>query len=170
VRSLGKTDLTVLRNDKFKIEQLKKFDKILLSPGPGIPLEAGLMPDVVRTYASSKSILGVCLGHQCIGEIFGASLINMPQPVHGMGQITTITKSDEAIFKGIPQKFTTARYHSWLVSTNNLPDCIKITAIDDMGDIMALSHDKFDVKGVQFHPESVLTEHGEIIMRNWINS
>jgi anthranilate synthase component 2 len=168
VRKLGHTNLEVHRNDKIAPKEVDRFGAIILSPGPGIPLEAGNMPEIVRTYAPRKRILGVCLGHQCIGEIFGGTLVNMPQPVHGKGTPTVVTDREDYLFRGLPERFTTGRYHSWLVGRPDFPRELAVSAEDDAGNIMALRHRKYDVRGVQFHPESVLTEHGEELMRNWL--
>ena len=168
LRELGVTDLTVARNDKIPLEKVAEFDKIVLSPGPGIPLEAGIMPDIVREYGPKKSILGICLGHQCIGEVYGGTLINMGYPVHGKGVQAIVTDKNERIFKGVPERLIVGRYHSWLVDRKGFPDCLAVTATDEKGDIMALRHKKFDLCGVQFHPESVLTEHGAKMMGNWL--
>lgn len=167
VKELTSGDVTVWRNDKFKIEDVKKFDKIILSPGPGIPLEAGLMPATVREYGSSKSILGVCLGHQCIGEIYGGTLTNLSKPFHGKAINTKVIVQD-SIFKNVPEHFESARYHSWVVDSDNFPSDLEITASDENGLVMALRHKNLDVKGVQFHPESVLTKVGHTIMSNWL--
>ncbi len=168
LRHLGVTEIAVHRNDKISVDEAGRFKKILLSPGPGIPLEAGIMPEVVRTYGKTHSIFGVCLGHQCIGEVYGGTLINMKHPVHGKSVKTKILDSNEALFKGLPSEIETGRYHSWLVSKEGFPDSLRITAVDDKGDVMALSHKTFDVRGVQFHPESILTDLGEQMMRNWL--
>ena len=168
IRAIGGSELEVRRNDKLELGLVEDFDKILLSPGPGLPLEAGLMPEIVRQFAPRKSILGVCLGHQCIGEVFGAQLVNMREVVHGKGIEIEVAVGDEPLFQGVSARFVGGRYHSWLVSRENFPSCLRITAVDDKGDIMALSHRSYDVRGVQFHPESVLTEAGERIMRNWL--
>lgn len=161
----------VFRNDKIALEDVEKYDKILLSPGPGLPSEAGIMPELVRRFAPTKSILGVCLGHQCIAENFGARLENMPRVCHGFGLETSVTVSDETLFHGMPEKFQSGRYHSWTVSNENLPDCLEVTATDAEGRIMALRHRELDdVRGVQFHPESVLTPEGAIIVRNWLEN
>ncbi len=170
VRHLGVRELDVRRNDKLTLEEAQAYDKILLSPGPGLPSEAGLMPEIVKRCAAEKSILGVCLGHQCIGEIFGAKLINMQDVVHGKGVEMQIVDPDEPLFRGLPQRFVGGRYHSWLVSGEDFPECLKVTAVDAKGDIMALSHRSLDVKGLQFHPESVLTELGKEIVANWLRS
>lgn len=160
----------VFRNDKITLEMVEKYDKILLSPGPGIPCEAGIMPEIVREFASRKSILGVCLGHQCIGETFGAQLENMTRVCHGFGLETVVTKSDEKLFQNVPPNFQSGRYHSWVVANENLPDCLEVTARDLENRIMALRHKTFDVRGIQFHPESVLTPDGAIIIKNWLES
>lgn len=170
LRSLGVKDLDVFRNDKISLEEVNQYSHIVLSPGPGIPSEAGIMPDLVRKYAGSKKILGVCLGHQCIGEVFGAKLENLGSPVHGKGWPTIILDPEEILFKGLGQNFISGRYHSWVVSKKNLPDCLKITAEDSQGSIMALRHNTYDVCGVQFHPESILTPEGHLIIKNWLDS
>lgn len=159
----------VIRNDKIALEDVAKYDKILLSPGPGIPVEAGIMPEIVREYAATKSILGVCLGHQCIGEIFGATLENMPKVCHGFGLQTIVTIEDEKLFRDVPRNFDSGRYHSWTVSNVDFPDDLEITANDNENRVMALRHKNYDVRGIQFHPESVLTPQGAVIMRNWLN-
>ncbi|MGC4039919.1 MAG: aminodeoxychorismate/anthranilate synthase component II [Flavobacterium sp.] len=164
------TEVTVLRNDEFELEELQPFDKILLSPGPGIPDEAGLLKAVISTYAKNKSILGVCLGQQAIGEVFGGSLTNLDKVYHGVA--TKVTKSviDEILFDGLPNEFEVGRYHSWVVAANDFPSVLEITSTDENGEIMSLRHKTLDVKGVQFHPESVLTPFGKQILKNWINS
>ena len=166
VRKLG-SDVTVFRNDQFELDVLKDFDKILLSPGPGIPSEAGLLTDVIRTYASSKPILGVCLGHQAIGEVFGGSLTNLSEVFHGVATEGTNLQRDY-IFNNLPTRITMGRYHSWVVDRDTLPKCLEITAESDEGYIMALRHTEYDVHGIQFHPESVLTPMGETIVDNWL--
>ena len=167
VRSLG-VQVTVLRNDRFGLEELEAFDKIILSPGPGIPSEAGLLPDVIRTYAGRKPILGVCLGHQAIGEVFGAKLENLSDVFHGVATEGTQFGSDP-IFSGLPERIVMGRYHSWVVSRNGFPDCLEITAESYEGQIMALRHREYDIHGIQFHPESVLTPEGFKIIDNWLN-
>ncbi len=166
VRKLG-GDVTVFRNDQFELDTLKDFDKILLSPGPGIPSEAGLLIDVIRTYATSKPILGVCLGHQAIGEVFGGSLTNLSEVFHGVATEGTNLQRDY-IFSGLPQRITMGRYHSWVVDRDTLPQCLEITAESDEGYVMALRHREYDIHGIQFHPESVLTPMGETIVSNWL--
>ncbi len=162
--------VTVYRNDEFELEELEKFDKILLSPGPGIPNEAGLLKQVIQRYASSKSILGVCLGQQAIGEVFGGNLINLEKVFHGVATKTTLSVTDEPLFKNIPTEFEVGRYHSWVVNQDNFPEILEITSVDENGQIMSLRHKTLDVRGVQFHPESVLTPHGKQILENWINA
>ncbi len=163
-------DTEVWRNDKFKIEDVEAFDKILLSPGPGIPSEAGLLLEVIKTYAKTKSILGVCLGQQAIAEVFGGELYNLAKPVHGTATNIVITDPEEVIFKGLQNGFKIGRYHSWAVVSENLPKELLITATDEKGVMMALRHRDLDVRGVQFHPESVLTENGKEMIFNWLNA
>ena len=151
------------------LKEIERFDKILLSPGPGIPSEAGLLLDLIKMYAPTKSILGVCLGQQAIAEAFGGSLINLDKVFHGLATPIEIIK-DDVLFKGLPKKFNAGRYHSWVVNPKDLPSELEVTALDENGQIMALRHKKYKVHAVQFHPESVLTEHGEEMIRNWINS
>ncbi len=165
-------DVTVFRNDQFRLEELQQFDKIVLSPGPGIPSEAGLLLDVIRTYAPTKPMLGVCLGHQAIGEVFGARLLNLDDVVHGVATPCRIVASDP-IFDGLLNKITVGRYHSWVVSQEDFPSCLEITAVSDDGgsvpNIMALRHREYEVHGIQFHPESVLTPEGKIIIKNFLD-
>ena len=175
----------VYRNDQIPLEKVKDFDKIILSPGPGIPEEAGLLLPLIKEYASSKSILGVCLGHQAIGEAFGGSLVNLSTVYHGVatpvrivsGELSvvsevnsplTIHHSGSRLFDGLPGTIEAGRYHSWIVSDEGFPGDLEVTARDDNNYIMALQHKKYDVQGVQFHPESVLTPDGEKIMSNWL--
>ncbi|TCD27952.1 aminodeoxychorismate/anthranilate synthase component II [Pedobacter psychrodurus] len=160
----------VWRNDKFDLADVEKYDKILLSPGPGIPEEAGLLLDVIRTYAPTKSIFGVCLGQQAIAEVFGGTLLNLGRPMHGIATPVTVVDGDEPLFWECPQTINVGRYHSWVVSKDNFPSCLKITARDHKNEIMALRHETLDVRGVQFHPESVLTEYGKQMMENWLTS
>lgn len=163
-------DATVWRNDKFELKDLATFDKILLSPGPGLPSESGLLLDVIREYGSTKSILGVCLGLQAITEVYGGSLYNLKKPVHGTATPLNILKPDEILFKGIPNNFMVGRYHSWAADKTSFPDEMEITAVDSEGVIMAIAHKTLDVKGVQFHPESILSEHGKEIVGNWLEN
>jgi anthranilate synthase component 2 len=166
VKELG-AQVTVLRNDLFELPQLEEFSKIILSPGPGIPSEAGLLLDVIRTYAGKKPILGVCLGHQAIGEVFGGKLENLSEVFHGVATEGTQFGNDE-IFYGLPNRITMGRYHSWVVSKEDFPDCLEITAESDEGQIMALRHRQYNIRGIQFHPESVLTPDGRKILQNWM--
>lgn len=168
VRQLG-ASVTVYRNDQFEMSQLEPFDKIILSPGPGIPSEAGLLLDVVRTYAGRKPILGVCLGHQAIAEVFGARLTNLAEVYHGVATEGTQFNND-VVFEGLPQRIVMGRYHSWVVDRAGFPDCLQVTAVSDDGQIMALRHKQLDVHGIQFHPESVLTPMGGQMVRNWMEA
>ncbi len=168
VKELGYTDVDVFRNDKIALEDVAKYDKIILSPGPGIPSEAGLLLPLIKEYAGKRPILGVCLGHQAIGEAFGAQLKNLEDVYHGVATRINITQPDY-IFDTLGRELEVGRYHSWIVDNNGLPDCIEITATDNNGQIMALKHKEFDVHGVQFHPESVLTPAGETIVKNFLN-
>ena len=170
VRKLGFTNIEIHRNDVLPLEDVKRFDKIILSPGPGIPSEAGLLLPLIKEYAATKSILGVCLGHQAIAEAFGGTLINLTSVLHGVATPITILKPEDVLFKGLPKTIEAGRYHSWAVERSSFPDCFDITAEDAEGQIMALAHKQFDVHGVQFHPESVLTPMGERLLNNWLNS
>lgn len=167
VNELGR-DVEVWRNDKFELADVAQYDKILLSPGPGIPEEAGLLLDVIKTYAPTKSIFGVCLGQQAIAEAFGGTLLNLGRPMHGIATPITVLDEQEVLFKDCPSVINVGRYHSWVVSNYGFPDCLKITARDETDEIMALRHKELDVRGVQFHPESVLTDHGKQMMKNWL--
>lgn len=167
VKKLGFTDVEVYRNDRISLEEINRFDKIILSPGPGVPSESGILLDLIKTYASSKSIFGVCLGVQAIAEAFGGSLLNLPQVYHGIASEVSIF-DDEVLFRNLPETITAGRYHSWVVNDSTLPPCLQVTAKDEQGTIMALKHRTLDVRGVQFHPESVLTPSGEQILKNWL--
>ena len=166
VKELG-TEVDVLRNDKFELEELEKYDKIILSPGPGIPEEAGLLLEVIRTYAGRKPILGVCLGEQAIGQAFGGKLTNLSEVFHGI-QTNVKIKNKDYIFDGLPTEIPVGRYHSWVVDTDGFPEELVVTAISPEGQIMALKHREYDVHGIQFHPESVLTPDGKQIVGNWL--
>jgi anthranilate synthase component II len=163
-------EVTVYRNDEFDIDEVKKFDKILLSPGPGVPDEAGLLKTVIKTYAPTKSILGVCLGQQAIGEVFGGTLTNLEKVYHGVATKVNITVHDENLYKGLEKQIEVGRYHSWVVNPEGFPNDLEITSVDTNGQIMSLRHKKFDVRGVQYHPESILTPFGKKILENWVNS
>ena len=168
VNELG-LECEVWRNDQFRLEEVEAFDKIILSPGPGIPSEAGLLLKVIEKYADKKSIFGVCLGQQAIAEVFGGELHNLSRPMHGLATPIKVTDNTEKLFAGLPETFSVGRYHSWVVAEKGLPDEIAVTAIDEKDNsIMALRHKTYDVRGVQFHPESVLTEYGKEMMHNWI--
>ena len=162
-------EVTVYRNDEFDIDEISGFDKILLSPGPGIPDEAGLLKAVITKYAPTKSILGVCLGQQAIGEVFGGTLSNLDKVYHGVATLVKTSVNDELLFEGLGNEFEVGRYHSWVVDTN-LPDVLEATSFDENGQVMSLRHKTFDVRGVQFHPESVLTPNGKKILENWLKS
>jgi anthranilate synthase component II len=163
-------DVEVHRNDKIALKDIEKYDKILLSPGPGIPEEAGILLDVIKEYAPTKPILGVCLGHQAIGEAFGGKLHNMGEVLHGVTTKCIITDPQEKLFQDIPAEIEVCRYHSWTVIPESLPADIKVTAIDENGFVMAQSHTLYDVRGVQFHPEAFLTEYGVKMIENWANN
>lgn len=160
-------EVTVVRNDKFQMEELAPYDKIVLSPGPGIPSEAGLLKPVIETYAPLKPILGICLGEQAIGEVFGGTLYNLPQVFHGVQTPAHIVK-DDYLFEGLPIDLKVGRYHSWVLKQEGLPSCLEVTAVSDEGQIMALRHTAYDVHGIQFHPESILTPDGRQMIRNFV--
>ena len=166
VKELG-AEVTVMRNDQFAMNDLQAYDKIILSPGPGIPAEAGLLLDVIRTYAGKKPMLGVCLGHQAIGEVFGAELTNLSEVYHGV-QTEGTQLGNDPIFATLPARIAMGRYHSWVVSREQFPQCLEITALSDNGMIMALRHKQYNIHGIQFHPESVLTPQGRTIIDNWL--
>ena len=162
-------EVTVYRNDEFDIDEIAHFDKILLSPGPGIPDEAGLLKAVIAKYAPTKSILGVCLGQQAIGEVFGGTLSNLDKVYHGVASMVKTSVDDELLFEGLGNEFEVGRYHSWVVDAS-LPDALEATSFDENGQVMSLRHKTYDVRGVQFHPESVLTPNGKKILENWLKS
>ena len=166
VKQLG-AKVEVFRNDQFTLNQLERFTKIILSPGPGIPEEAGLLMDVIRTYAGRKPMLGVCLGHQAIAEVFGGKLVNLKEVYHGIATEGTQFGNDP-IFSGLPKRIVMGRYHCWVVDRAGFPDCLEVTAMSDDGQIMALRHRNYNIHGIQFHPESVLTPEGATIVRNWL--
>lgn len=174
VEKILHTKTDVFRNDEISLEQVEEYDKIILSPGPGIPEEAGLLLPLIKKYAASKSILGVCLGHQAIGEAFGGKLINLSTVYHGVATDIEVAKNKAAkknrLFEGLPDRIEVGRYHSWIVSDESFPEVLEVTARDENGYIMALQHKEYDVQGVQFHPESVLTPDGEKILRNWLET
>ena len=166
LKELG-AEVEVVRNDKFELKDLEQYDKIVLSPGPGIPSEAGLLLDVIRTYAGHKPILGVCLGHQAIGEVFGASLENLKEVYHGV-QTEGTQLGNDYIFDGLPERVMMGRYHSWVVAKDSVPESLEVTAMSDDGEIMAMRHRQYDIHGIQFHPESVLTPEGQTIVGNFL--
>ena len=160
-------EVTVYRNDEFEMEEIARFDKIVLSPGPGIPEEAGLLKQVIQQYGPTKSIFGVCLGQQAIGEVYGGTLSNLDKVYHGVATTVTKAVNDELLFEGLDNEFEVGRYHSWVVDAN-LPDCLEATSFDENGQVMSLRHKTYDVRGVQFHPESVLTPNGKRMLENWV--
>jgi anthranilate synthase component 2 len=167
VEKLLRQKVEVFRNDEIPMEKVKDYDKIILSPGPGIPSEAGMLLPLIKEYAASKSILGVCLGHQAIGQSFGGELVNLSTVYHGVATPVKVLRRD-GVFEGMDERLEVGRYHSWVVSDKGFPDVLEVTARDENGYIMGLRHREFDVQGVQFHPESVLTPQGEQLMKNWL--
>ncbi|WP_185858711.1 anthranilate synthase component II [Blattabacterium cuenoti] len=170
VKTLTNNPIQVYRNNEIKLSDIEKYNKIILSPGPGIPDEAHILKPLVKTFASTKSIFGVCLGQQAIGEVFGATLLNTKEVYHGISSLIKIVDPKEILFKKLPREIKVGRYHSWIISPHNFPKELKITAIGDKGEIMALRHKSYDVRGVQFHPESILTPYGEKIIDNWLKN
>ncbi len=170
IRELGYSEqMDVFRNDKISLEAVEEYDKILLSPGPGVPKDAGIMPELLKRYAVSKSIFGVCLGHQAIAENFGSQIYNMPNVLHGIAT-KTLVEDHKGLFEGLPSHFTACRYHSWAIDPKTVNDDLVVTAVDEVGEIMGVRHKSLKVFGVQFHPESYLTEHGKQMVQNWINA
>lgn len=161
--------IDVFRNDQISLAEVEAYDKILLSPGPGIPKEAGIMPELIKRYGSTKSILGVCLGHQGIAEAYGAKLYNMPVVLHGVSSKLEVTMPADRLFQDIPSTYSICHYHSWNVDKGQLGEQLEVTAVDEFGEIMAIRHKSHDVRGVQFHPESIMTEFGHKLLQNWIN-
>jgi anthranilate synthase component II len=168
VEKITHEKVDVFRNDQISLEAVNAYDKIILSPGPGVPEEAGLLLPLIKKYAATKSILGVCLGHQAIGQAFGGTLKNLDKVYHGVATKINITDGHAPVLKGLGKAIEVGRYHSWIIAMENFPDQLQITAVDENNYIMALQHKTYDVQGVQFHPESVLTPDGEKIMRNWL--
>jgi anthranilate synthase component 2 len=163
-------DMDVIRNDQISLDDVAAYHKILLSPGPGIPEEAGILMELIKTYGATKSMLGVCLGHQAIAEVYGAELYNMPEVLHGVSSQVKVTDQTDRLFQGVPEKYKICHYHSWNVNKDKLGNKLVVTAVDEFGEIMAISHKDYDVKGVQFHPESIMTEYGHRLLRNWLES
>jgi anthranilate synthase component 2 len=170
IKKISGQPVDVIRNDELVLSDLEKYDKIVLSPGPGIPEEAGLLLDIIREFAPRKSMFGVCLGHQAIGEAFGGTLTNMNRVLHGIATPVSQVAADPILFAGLPEQFDAGRYHSWIVDAEGLPDCFEVTSTDKNGQIMSMKHKEYDVRGVQFHPESVLTPLGEKMIENWLNN
>ncbi len=171
IRELGYGNtMEIFRNDKIALEEVARYDKILLSPGPGLPADAGIMESLVRTYANEKSILGICLGHQGIAEVFGARLYNLPYVLHGVTKIARLECDKEPIFRDVPGSVRVCRYHSWAVDAASIPDDLEITAVDEENVIMGLKHKNLDVRGLQFHPEAYLTQHGIKMIDNWLKN
>lgn len=168
INEMVNVPVDIARNDQIDLESIDKYTHILLSPGPGLPDDAGILKDVIRTYAPTKSIFGVCLGMQAIGEVYGGQLINLDKVYHGVAMPITVTQKDELIFQGMPGTIQVGRYHSWVVNHETLPENLIITATDEDNRLMALRHIEYDVRGVQFHPESVLTEYGKKMIENWV--
>ncbi len=168
LRELGE-EHDVIRNDKMSLEEVGGYDRILLSPGPGVPSEAGIMPSLIKKYGNQKSILGVCLGHQAIAEAYGGEIFNLPEVYHGIATDVILSVDNEPLFEGLPKKFKVCRYHSWSVAAEEMSDDLLVTARDEAGQIMSISHREHNVRGVQFHPESILTEHGKAMIQNWLN-
>lgn len=169
IKELTNEPVDVYRNDEISLEEVGKYDKILLSPGPGVPDEAGIMKELIAKYGETKSIFGVCLGVQAIAEVYGGSIYNLNKVYHGISTPVEINDTNDITFKGLPKKFEAGRYHSWVVS-NKMPECLSISARDLDGQVMAIRHKTLDVRGVQFHPESVLTEHGHEMIKNWLEA
>ncbi len=160
--------VTVKRNDEIGLEEVENYERILLSPGPGLPVDAGVMMDLIKRYGSTKNILGVCLGHQAIAESFGGKLMNLQRPSHGEAKATIVVDEEEGLYRGIPKTFQTGRYHSWAVEEKTLPSCLIVTAVDEVGVIMSFRHQELPIKGIQYHPESILSEYGKQIICNWL--
>jgi len=169
VREFGRHSVEVFRNDQLMVEDVNKYDGIIVSPGPGIPAESGSLMPIVKECYQTKRIFGVCLGHQAIAETFGARLVNLDTVYHGLATTMFVVKPVHYLFHGIPDEFVAGRYHSWVVSSSTLPSCLRVTATDENNQVMALSHKEFDICGVQFHPESILTPLGKTIVFNWLN-
>lgn len=167
VKELG-LSVDVFRNDKIDLEEVGNYDKIILSPGPGIPDEAGIMKDVIKTYGPTKSILGVCLGHQGIAEVFGARLVNIKNVLHGVKSLVKITDRSELMFDSLPDHFEAGHYHSWVIDPESVPKTIRVTAVNTDGLVMAIAHQVYDIRGVQFHPESIMTQYGKKMIENWV--
>ncbi len=169
IQEILRREVDVFRNDAITLEAVAAYDVIILSPGPGIPEQAGIMPALIKRYAAEKMILGVCLGHQAIGEAFGAGLENLKKVYHGVSTLVQVIDKEDVLMKNMPGQFEAGRYHSWVVDKNSCPDILKITAKDIQGEIMAFKHQEYDVWGVQFHPESIMTVQGKDLLKNFLN-
>lgn len=169
IKKITGLPVDVFRNDEISLKEIEKYDKIVLSPGPGIPEEAGSLLEIIKEFAPKKSMFGVCLGHQAIGEAFGGKLHNMNRVLHGIATPVELTQNDSVLFTGLPQSFEVGRYHSWIVKSEDLPSCFEVTSYDQEGMIMSMKHKEYDVQSVQFHPESVLTPLGEKMIENWLS-
>ena len=170
IKELTDEPVDVYRNDKISIEEVDKYDKIFLSPGPGVPDEAGILKELIATYGATKSIFGVCLGCQAIAEVYGGNLLNLNKVYHGVATPVKITDKNDKSFNNLPEELEVGRYHSWVVDAGNIPKGLKVSSVDNEGNVMALYHEEHDVRGVQFHPESVLTPKGKQIVANFLNS
>lgn len=167
IEKIADVDLEVFRNDKIEIKRITEYDKVVLSPGPGIPEEAGILNEVIKTHYKNIPMLGVCLGHQAMGDVFDGTLVNLDRVHHGVATQIEVVKEDY-IFTGLPKAFNVGRYHSWVIESLGDQSSFDVTAIDEAGEIMAIAHKDYDLRGVQFHPESILTEYGEELMKNWL--
>lgn len=168
IEKITQQDVDVYRNDQISLDEIDRYDTIICSPGPGLPDDAGILKQVIKQYAPTKKVLGVCLGMQAMSEVYGAELSNLDKVYHGVATEMQITKSDEEIFRNVPNAFQAGRYHSWVVNKSTLPECFDVTAVDEKGELMAISHKQYKLKGVQFHPESILTPDGETMIRNFL--
>jgi anthranilate synthase component 2 len=170
IEANGNYEVDVFRNDEISLEEVDKYDTIVLSPGPGLPSEAGILKELIKQYAPTKKILGVCLGMQAIGEVFGGELENLDNVYHGVATDLSVTDTSDLIYKNLPQNFKVGRYHSWVISKNNFPSELNITAVEENNQIMSLKHKDYNLYGVQYHPESILTENGKAIINNFLGA
>ncbi len=168
VKELSTATVDVYRNDKITLEEVVKYDTIILSPGPGLPKDAGILKELIQKYAATKKILGVCLGMQAIGEVFGGTLVNLNKVFHGVATTIQVTEKTDLLYQNLPSEFNVGRYHSWVVSNNNFPEILRITSKEENGQIMSLKHKEYQLYGVQYHPESILTEHGKKMIQNFL--
>jgi anthranilate synthase component II len=170
IEEVSNREVVVYRNDAISLEEVDAFDEIILSPGPGLPAESGILLPLIKKYAPHKKILGVCLGLQAMAEVYGGSLEQLGEVMHGISREVKVTDPEEPLFNGIPSSFMAGRYHSWVAGVKTLPSCFRVTATDEIGNIMALRHKEYNLCGVQFHPESVLTDYGKEMLKNWIGN